>query len=185
MNHLEAPLLARGFLAGARRLAGKWAASLGLQIPALGHFFRLGFFLPPAALAAMASPEALAAEAAPTPSALEQFFPFIILGLLFYFLLIRPQQRKVRQHGDFLSRIKRGDEVLTSSGIFGRIEGLTDRFVVLEVADDVRIRVARSQISSYAHPQEEKESKNEREKTASQKSGPKKSKQAKRGKRGG
>lgn len=85
-----------------------------------------------------------------TPTALEQFFPFIILGLVFYFLLIRPQQRRHKRHGDFLSKIKRGDEVLTSSGIYGRIEGLTDSFVILEVAEDVRIRVVKSQISSYA-----------------------------------
>ena len=85
-----------------------------------------------------------------TPTALEQFFPFIILGLVFYFLLIRPQQKKYRQHGSFLSKIKRGDEVLTSSGIYGRIEGLTDSFVILEVAENVRIRIAKSQISSYA-----------------------------------
>lgn len=93
------------------------------------------------------------------PTALEQFFPFIILGLIFYFLLIRPQQRRHKQHGDFLSKIKRGDEVLTSSGIYGRIEGLTDSFVILEVAEDVRIRVVKSQISSYAGSTEEKKAK--------------------------
>ena len=91
-----------------------------------------------------------------TPTTLEQFFPFIILGLVFYFLLIRPQQKKHKQHGSFLSKIKRGDEVLTSSGIYGRIEGLTDSFVILEVAEDVRIRVAKSQISSYAADTDDK-----------------------------
>ena len=85
-----------------------------------------------------------------TPSVIEQFFPFILLGLLFYFLLIRPQQRKYKHHGNFLSKIKRGDEVLTQSGIYGRIEGLTDSFVILEVAENVRIRILKSQISSYA-----------------------------------
>ena len=84
-----------------------------------------------------------------TPTALEQFFPFIILGLLFYFLLIRPQQRRNKQHRDFLSKIKRGDEVLTNSGIYGKIEGLTDSFVILEVAENVRIRIAKSQIAAY------------------------------------
>ena len=88
-------------------------------------------------------------KAAAKPNSLEQFFPFIILGLVFYFLLIRPQQRRHGQHRDFLSKIKRGDEVLTSSGIYGRIEGITDAFVILEVADNVRIRVAKSQIASY------------------------------------
>ena len=83
------------------------------------------------------------------PTALEQFFPFILIGLFFYFILIRPQQKKYKQHRDFLSQIKRGEEILTSSGIYGRIEGLTDQFVILEVAPEVRIRVAKSQIASY------------------------------------
>ena len=84
-----------------------------------------------------------------SPTALEQFFPLILLGLVFYILLIRPQQRRYKQQGEFLSKIKRGDEVLTSSGIYGKIEGLTDSFVILEVAKNVCIRVAKSQISSY------------------------------------
>lgn len=85
----------------------------------------------------------------PQPTALEQFFPFILLGLFFYFILIRPQQRKAKSHNQFLSNLKRGDEVLTASGIFGSIEGLTDQFVILEVAENVRIRVMKSQIASY------------------------------------
>ncbi|MCZ0932663.1 MAG: preprotein translocase subunit YajC [Oligoflexia bacterium] len=85
----------------------------------------------------------------PKPNAFEQFFPFLLIGLFFYFILIRPQQKKHKQHGDFLSKIKRGDEVLTNSGIYGRIEGLTDSFVILEVAENVRIRIAKSQIASY------------------------------------
>ena len=93
------------------------------------------------------------------PSVLEQFFPFIIIGLLFYFLLIRPQQRKHKQHGDFLSKIKRGDEVLTSSGIYGKIEGLTEEFVILEIADNTRIRILKSQISSWADLSEKNNSK--------------------------
>lgn len=99
------------------------------------------------------------AQTAPTPNALEQFFPFILLGILFYFLFIRPQQRRHKQHGDFLSKIKRGDEILTSSGIYGKIEGLTDSFVILEVAENVRIRVAKSQISSWTAEAEKQKSK--------------------------
>lgn len=83
------------------------------------------------------------------PTMLEQFVPFILLGLIFYFLLIRPQQKKYKRQLDFLSKIKRGDEVLTSSGMFGRIEGLTEQFVILEVADDVRVRILKSQIASF------------------------------------
>ena len=94
--------------------------------------------------------QALAEAApAPKPTALEQFFPFIIIGLIFYFLLIRPQQKKLKRQEGFLSRLKRGDEVVTSSGIFGRIEGLTEQFVILEVAENVRIRVLKSRIGSF------------------------------------
>lgn len=96
----------------------------------------------------------------PTPTALEQFFPFIIIGLVFYFILIRPQQRRHKMHRDFLSQIKRGDEILTSSGIYGRIEGLTNNFIILEVAENVRIRVAKSQIASYTNETEKDKKQN-------------------------
>ena len=96
------------------------------------------------------------------PSAIEQFFPFIILGLVFYFLLIRPQQKKYKRQVDFLSQIKRGDEVLTTGGIFGRIEGLTDQFVVLEVAEDIRIRVLKSQVASYMNNKKDQPSTREK-----------------------
>ena len=92
------------------------------------------------------------------PNTIEQFFPFIILGLLFYFFLIRPQQRRRKEHGGFLSNLKRGDEVLTNSGIYGRIEGITDQFVILEIAESVNIRVLKSQISSYTEEKEAKKS---------------------------
>lgn len=111
-------------------------------VPLFAPFYSLFYSLP-----AFTSEPAGAKPA--TPNALEQFFPFIIIGLIFYFLLIRPQQRRHKRHGDFLSKIKRGDEVLTNSGIYGKIEGLTDSFVILEVAENVRIRVVKSQIASY------------------------------------
>ena len=96
--------------------------------------------------------------AQPEPSVLEKFFPLIILVLVFYFLFIRPQQRKYKDQRDFLTKIKKGDEVLTHGGIYGKIEGLTDHFVILEVAKDVQIRVLKSQMASYAHPPENKAS---------------------------
>lgn len=96
----------------------------------------------------------------PQPNAFEQIFPFLLIGLFFYFILIRPQQKKHKQHGDFLSKIKRGDEVLTSSGIYGRVEGLTDSFIILEVAENVRIRIVKSQIASYTGELKQQEEKN-------------------------
>jgi len=82
------------------------------------------------------------------PSILEQLMPFVFIFIIFYFLLIRPQQKRGKVHADFLTKLKRGDNVLTSGGVFGIVEGLTDRFVTLEVADGVRIRILKSQIAS-------------------------------------
>lgn len=90
------------------------------------------------------------AQAAPqgAPPALMQFIPFIFLFVVMYFLMIRPQAKRQKAHQEFLSKLKRGDEVVTASGIFCRIEGLTEQFVTLEIAPDVRIKVVRSQVAS-------------------------------------
>ena len=93
----------------------------------------------------------VAAEAAQQrPALLEQFMPFILIFVVFFFFIIRPQQKKAKAHRDFLSQMKRGDSVLTSSGILGTIEGLTEKFVTLEVADGVRLRILKVQIASQA-----------------------------------
>lgn len=91
-----------------------------------------------------------AAAQAPQPGLLEQLVPFGFVLVIFYFLLIRPQQKRAKQQAELLSALKRGDSVLTSGGILGTIEGLTDQFVTLEIADGVRVRILRSQISSLA-----------------------------------
>ena len=76
-----------------------------------------------------------------------QIMPFVVMFLIFYLLVIRPQVKKQSTHQEFLQKLKRGDRVLTSSGIFGTIEGLTDKYVKLEIADKVSIRVLRAHIS--------------------------------------
>lgn len=94
---------------------------------------------------------AWAQAAAPAqPSMVEQLLPFLAIFAIFYFFIIRPQSKRQSQHRDFLSQMKRGDEVITTGGIFGRVEGLTDSFVTLEVSDGVRIRVLRSQVAGTA-----------------------------------
>lgn len=75
------------------------------------------------------------------------FLPLIIIFAIFYFLLIRPQQKKQKEHRKFLESLKKGDEVITSGGIMGRISGLTENVCTLEIAPKVNIRVARSQIA--------------------------------------
>ena len=80
----------------------------------------------------------------------EMLFPFAAIMLVFYFLSIRPQAKRQQEHSKFLEAMKRGDHVLTSSGIYGEITGTTEKFVTLEIAENVRIKVLRSQILGYA-----------------------------------
>ena len=76
--------------------------------------------------------------------------PLILMFAIFYFLLIRPQQRKQKQHRQMLSTLKRGDRVITSGGLYGRITGITDTIVTLEISEKVRVKVGRSNISGLA-----------------------------------
>jgi len=76
------------------------------------------------------------------------FLPLVLVFVIFYFLLIRPQQKKAREHQDMLSRLKKNDEVMTSGGIYGKVVALADNVVTVEVAPNVRLRVHRPQIAS-------------------------------------
>jgi preprotein translocase subunit YajC len=67
--------------------------------------------------------------------------------VVFYFLLIWPQQKKAKAHRQVLSNLKKGDEIVTSGGLYGTITGITDTVITLEIAEKVRIKVARSSIA--------------------------------------
>ncbi len=90
---------------------------------------------------------AQAETAGESPGFLIQAVPFLVMFFIFYFLMMRPQIKKQKTHQEFLQKLKKGDRVLTSSGIFGTIEGLTDKYVKLEIADDVSIRVLKAHVS--------------------------------------
>lgn len=81
------------------------------------------------------------------PSFLMQMVPMMAILGVFFFFIIRPKAKQQKMQQEFTAQLKRGDEVLTSSGIFGTIEGLTEKFVTLEVAQGVRIRVLRSTVA--------------------------------------
>jgi len=81
------------------------------------------------------------------PSTLISFVPLVLVFVIFYFLLIRPQQRKAREHRELLAKLKKNDEVVTSGGIYGKVVALTDTVATLEVAPNVRLRVQRPQIA--------------------------------------
>lgn len=90
------------------------------------------------------------------PSLFETLLPFMVILVFFYIFVMRPQARRARTHQETLSKLKRGDSVLTSGGILGTIEGLTDTFVTLEVASGVKIRILRSQIAGLAQEETKK-----------------------------
>jgi len=75
------------------------------------------------------------------------FLPLILMFAIFYFLLIRPQQKKAKQHKLLLADLKKGDRVVSSGGLHGVVTGLTDDVVTMEVAPKVRVKVSRGSIA--------------------------------------
>lgn len=88
------------------------------------------------------------AQTIPGASTLVNFIPLVLVFVIFYALLIRPQQKKAKEHGEMLSKLKKNDEVVTSGGIYGKVVSLNDEMVTIEVAPNVRIRVQRPQIGA-------------------------------------
>ena len=91
---------------------------------------------------------AQAGPGAAGPGPLMTIFPFIIILVIMYFMVFRPQQKKQKEHREMLNKIKRNDEVMTSGGIYGKVIDLKETVVTIEVAPNVRIRVARPQIAA-------------------------------------
>ena len=75
------------------------------------------------------------------------FLPIVLIFIIFYFLLIRPQQKRTKEHRMLLDSLKVGDNVLTSGGIYGRVTGLRDNVVTVEISDKVRVKVSRGHIA--------------------------------------
>lgn len=88
--------------------------------------------------------------------------PLLLMFVIFYFLLIRPQQKTARKREDFIKNLKIGDRVVTSGGLHGEVKGMTDTTLTLEIADKVRVKVTRSAIGGSsqeaAAPSESKSS---------------------------
>jgi preprotein translocase subunit YajC len=75
------------------------------------------------------------------------FLPIILIFVIFYFLLIRPQQKRTKEHRKLLEDLKVGEYVLTSGGIYGRVTGLRDNIITLEISDKVRVKVNRGNVA--------------------------------------
>lgn len=91
---------------------------------------------------------AAAADAAASPNPLFQFLPLVLIFVVFYFLMIRPQQKQAKERKAMLESVGRGDEVATSGGILGKVTAAADDILTIEIADNVRVRVQRGAVLS-------------------------------------
>ena len=81
------------------------------------------------------------------PNSLLQFLPLVILFLIFYFLIIRPQQKKQKEHSQMLANIDNNDEIITSGGVHATVISVGEKTVILRIADNVKIEIEKSSIS--------------------------------------
>jgi preprotein translocase subunit YajC len=101
---------------------------------------------------------AIPLQAAPPGSDLSMFIPMIAIFLIMYFLLIRPQQRRQKEHERVLAGIEKGDRVVTSGGLHGVVTGLSDDVLTVEIAavkgERVRVKVSRARIDQVVKGKE-------------------------------
>lgn len=90
---------------------------------------------------------AYAADAGGAPSVLMQFAPIILILIVFYFLIMRPQQAKIKKHQQMISELKKGDKVITNAGIAGKITKVNEQFFTIEIAPSVEVEFERNAIS--------------------------------------
>ncbi len=109
-----------------------------------------GFFV--STIALISSPAVSFAQAAAPaqPGLLDSLIPLVLIFAVFYFFVIRPQGKKQKEHLKVLENLKEGDEVITSGGIIGKIKGLSEKLITLEVSQGVQIKILRGQIAALA-----------------------------------
>jgi preprotein translocase subunit YajC len=100
----------------------------------------------PAVLAMAQTPGA--GGGSPSGSLVSTFVPLIVIFVIFYFLMIRPQQKQQKQHRSMLAALKKGDKIVTRGGILGTVDALNENVVTVEIAQNVRIRMSRDAITA-------------------------------------
>lgn len=101
---------------------------------------------------------AQAATAGKQP-AFMQFLPIVFIFAIFYFLMLRPQKKQLEEEKKMLSELAKGDEIYTKSGMLGVVAGITEKVITLEIADNVKIKVLKSQVAGLSKKIFEKEEK--------------------------
>ena len=89
-----------------------------------------------------------AAPAAPQDAGLMGFLPLIVIFVLFYFLLIRPQMKRAKEHRKMVETLSKNDEVVTSGGLLGKIIDVEESFITVEIAEGVRVKVQKTAVTS-------------------------------------
>ncbi len=92
--------------------------------------------------------DAMAAAPQGQADPLMSFLPLILIFVVFYFLLIRPQSKRAKEHKQMVEALAKGDEVVTNGGLLGRISGVGDNFVEVQVAEGVVVKVQRQSIAN-------------------------------------
>lgn len=96
----------------------------------------------------LSSAAAQAAGAPAQPNALMQMLPLVLIFVVFYFLLIRPQAKRAKEHKAMVEAMQKGDEVLTNGGIAGRITKVGETYVGLEIAENVEISIQKNAVTA-------------------------------------
>jgi len=89
-----------------------------------------------------------APAAAEQPGLLSALLPFVVLFVVFYFLLIRPQQKRAKEHKKMVDSLGKGDEVVTQGGLVGKVTDLGENFIEVEVADEVKVKIQRGSVAA-------------------------------------
>lgn len=121
----------------------------------------------------LVSPAYAQAAGAPGGSELMGFLPLILIFVVFYFLLIRPQQKRMKQHKEMLGSIRRGDRIVTNGGIVGQVVRAGDDELTVEIAENVRVKVMRDMVANVVAKTEPVKGGNKEEDKAESEEAPK------------
>ena len=100
----------------------------------------------------------LFAQSAPVGGSVAAFLPFILIGLIFYFLILRPQSKQKKDHDLMLSNLKKGDKILTRGGLYGKIinfQGKNNYKVIIDIGSDTKVAIGRTYVSELTSKLEE------------------------------
>lgn len=112
----------------------------------------------PIELLAMATPTPPGTEPNPTGQLLQMVGMFAVLGVMFYFLLIRPQQKQRKEQDNLIKNIKSGDRILMSNGMYGIVTNVKDKSLIVKIADNVKVEIIKSAVSTVVQKASEGES---------------------------